>query len=162
MLLGGEGFKHHAALGLADALNDDLFCGLGGDAAEIFGLDLDIDQITDLCILLNFSCSVQSNLRCGRNDLVNDLFLRIHKHLVLVQLNIDVVGIAVLILFVSGDQRLRNAVYHVIDRNAAFLFQLTQSSKDFRIHCGISLYKYLLSLKIPRAGVPTRFPFFQR
>src|SRR5699024_3867368 len=38
---------HHAALRLADALDDDLLGGLGRDAAERLGRDVDIDDVAD-------------------------------------------------------------------------------------------------------------------
>ena len=48
MLLGVELIVDHAPLGLADALDDNLTGGLGGDAAEILGLDLDADHVAEL------------------------------------------------------------------------------------------------------------------
>ncbi len=44
----GEGIDHLLALGLADALHDDLLRGPGGDTAEFGVLDLVLDGTTDL------------------------------------------------------------------------------------------------------------------
>ena len=42
MLLGGELLVDDAALGLADALDDDLLGSLGRDAPKLLGLDGDV------------------------------------------------------------------------------------------------------------------------
>ena len=87
--------EDHAALGLADALNDDLLGRLGGDAAEGLRLDLHVHEIAELCVRVDLARGVERDLGGGGDDLVDDLLLRIHAHGVLRQLDVDVVGVAV-------------------------------------------------------------------
>ena len=49
--------------------------------------------------------------------------------LVAVRLNVNIVGHAVVIALVGGDQRLTYTVEHIVYRNAFFLFQLFQRVK---------------------------------
>ena len=95
VLLRGEALEDHAALGLADALNDDLLGRLGGDAAEGLRLDLHVHEIAELCVRVDLARGVERDLGGGGDDLVDDLLLRIHAHGVLRQLDVDVVGVAV-------------------------------------------------------------------
>ena len=99
MLLGGEGIEDHAALGLADALNDDLLGGLGGDAAERLRLHVDIDEVAEVGVLVDLAGLVERDLRGGREDVVDDLLLHVHVHIVVLDLDKDVVGIALFVLF---------------------------------------------------------------
>ncbi len=46
-----------------------------------------------------------------------------------VRLNVNIVGHAVVIALVGGDQRLTYTVEHIVYRNAFFLFQLFQRVK---------------------------------
>ena len=48
VLLGGELIENHPPLRLAHALDNDLAGGLGGDAAKIFGLDLNAQHVSQL------------------------------------------------------------------------------------------------------------------
>ena len=60
---GGDNFlflvlilAHHAvAFGLANALDNDLLCGLCRNAAEILRLDLDFDDVADIIGLFDFT-----------------------------------------------------------------------------------------------------------
>ena len=60
VLLRGEALEDHAALGLADALNDDLLGRLGGDAAEGLRLDLHVHEIAELCVRVDLARGVTS------------------------------------------------------------------------------------------------------
>ena len=79
---------------------------------------------------------VQGDLGEGVGDLLHDLFFYKHADGLgdLVGLHKDVVGVTVLILFVSGYQSLGNLLQHVGLGNATFFFQLRQSFKNFGVH----------------------------
>lgn len=65
VLLRGEALEDHAALGLADALNDDLLGRLGGDAAEGLRLDLHVHEIAELCVRVDLARGVERDLGGG-------------------------------------------------------------------------------------------------
>jgi len=155
MLLGGEALKDHAPLRLADALNDDLLGRLRRNAAEGLRLNFDIDKVALLCVGVDLAGGVQRDLRGGGDDLVDDLLLGVHLHFLLGQLDENVVRVAVLVLFIGRDQRLRDTLDHVIHRDAALFFQLAQSRKN------LSVRVHVVLLKIPREAAPERPPLFQ-
>ena len=59
---------------------------------------------------------------------------KITQEVYLKDLDKDVVGIAVLVLLVCGDERLRDLLDHVALRDPAFFFQLRKRRKNFGIH----------------------------
>ena len=134
MLLRRERVEDHAALGLADALDDDLLGRLGRDAAEGLRLHVDVDQIAQLRGLADLAGRVERDLGGGGDDVVDDFLLHVHVHIVVLDLDKDVIGIAVLVLLVCGDERLRDLLDHVALRDPAFFFQLRKRRKNFGIH----------------------------
>ena len=156
MLLGGEGIKDHAALGLADALNDDLLGSLGGDAAEGLRLDVHVHKVAQLGVLADLAGGVEGDLRRGRQNVVHDLLLDVHVHIVAVHLDEHVVGIAFLVLFIGGNQSLRDLVDHIRLRDTALLLKLSQCGKNFGVH-----FSSFLLVKNPHEAVPWRPRFFQ-
>jgi len=134
VLLRGEGVEHHAALGLADALDDDLLGGLGGNAAESLRFDIHVHEVAQLGMLVNLLRGVERDLGRGRKHILDDLFLDIHLHVVVLDLDEHVVGIAVLVLFIGRDESLRDLVDHIGLRDAPFLFQLRQRGENFCVH----------------------------
>ena len=123
----------HAALCLADALNDDLLCGLGSNAAEGLGRDVDINDIAYHRVVLVLGSLLEGNLLVRLLQILRLNNRLADKHvnglLVAVRLNVNIVGHAVVIALVSGDQRLTYAVEHIVHRNAFSLFQLFQRVK---------------------------------
>ena len=131
MLSGGEAVKDHAALGLADALDDDLLGGLGGNASEGLGLDLLVDQVAEGAVRIDPAGGLKLDLGGGGDDLVHDLLLRVHPQGGLVELYEHVVGIAGAVLFISGKQGLRDLFDHVVSRDAALALKLLERCEDF-------------------------------
>ena len=156
MLLGGKGVEDHAALGLADALNDDLLGGLGGDAAELLRLDIDVHEVAELRVLVDLARGVERNFGCGRQNVVHDLLLHIHVHVVALDLDEHIVGVAFFVLFISGNERLRDLIDHVGLRDAALFFELRQSGENFGVH-----FSRVLLVKNPHEAASWRPRFFQ-
>ena len=68
--------------------------------------------------------------------------------LVAVRLNVNIVGHAVVIALVGGDQRLTYTVEHIVYRNAFFLFQLFQRVKN----SALTIFSYSAPLYISTAS----------
>ena len=139
MLLGLKLGQHHAALGLANALDDDLLCGLGSDAAEGLGGDVDIDDIAQDGVRLVFARLLDGHLLVRLIDVVDDGLAHEHADVLALSVrdDVDIVGHAVVFTLIGGDERLAHAVEHVIDRDSLLLLQLLERGKKFFIdHCG--------------------------
>ena len=123
------------ALRLADALHDDLLCGQRGEAAQILGLDLDLEDRAELHALVLLFGVVQRDLRDGVFDLLDDLELLEHTHRLLHGVDVHAhVGVAVLVSLVRADERRLDLLQHVFLRNASFLLDQVQRLKKFRVH----------------------------
>ena len=142
MLFRGEFVKDHAALGLADALDDDLLGGLGGDTAEVLGFDLFVDQIAELHVGIDAPGGLDLDLGGGNVDLVYDFLLGVHLQSILAELDKDVVGVANAVLFVGGKQGLGDAVGHIVHGDAAIPLKLTQRRKDLTVVAHICFLRF--------------------
>ena len=151
MLFRRECVEDHAALCLADALDDDLLGRLRSDAAEVLRLHIDVYQIAQLRGLADLAGRVERDFRGGGDNVIDDLFLHIHVHVVVLDLDEDVVGVAILVLFVCSDESLRDLLDHVALRNPAFFFKLRKRCKNFGIHNFLNS-----SLKTRREAAPAR------
>ena len=136
MLLGREAVENHAALGLTDALDDDLLGGLGGDATEGLGLDILADEIADGAVRVDLPGGVQLDLGGGGHDLLHDFLLGVHPQIVLGELNVHVVGVAGAVLFIGCKQGLRDPVGHIVRGNAALALELAKSCKNLSVRIG--------------------------
>ena len=134
MLFGRERVEDHAALCLADALDNDLLGGLGGDAAKVLRANIDIHEVSELGVLVDLPGSVERNFGCGREHVVDHLFLYVHLEIAVFYLDEHVIGIAFLVLFIRRDECLRDLVDHVLLRNAALFFELGQRRENFSVH----------------------------
>ena len=134
MLFRRECVEDHAALCLADALDDDLLGSLGSDAPEVLGAHVDVYQISQLGVLVDLARGVERNFGGRREHVVDDFFLHIHLEVSVFNLDEYVIGIAFLVFFIRRDQRLRDLVDHVLLRDAALFFQLRQRRKNFSVH----------------------------
>ena len=138
VLLALELGDDHATLRLADALNDDLLCGLGSDAAERLGRDVDVDDVADLRIYLVVGSLLEGDLLVGLIKILgaDDRLAHVHTDglFLAVRLNVNVVGHAVVVALVSGDECLTYAVEHVVHRDALLFFELFQGVKKFCVH----------------------------
>ena len=156
MLLGRERVKDHAALSLADALDDDLLGGLRGDAPERLRFDLGVHKVAELGVGADFPRRVERDFGGGGDDVVHDLFLDVEPHIAVGNIDEHIIGVAFLILFIRGDQRLRDLVDHICLRNAPLLFELRQCGKNFGVH-----FSSILLVKNPHEAAPWRPRFFQ-
>ena len=138
VLLALELGDNHAALCLADALNDNLLCSLGSNAAEGLGRDVDINDIAYHRVVLVLGSLLKSDLLVRLVQILRLDNRLADKHvnglLVAVRLNVNIIGHAVVIALVGGDQRLTYTVEHIVYRNAFFLFQLFQRVKKFCVN----------------------------
>ena len=138
VLLALELGDDHATLRLADALNDDLLCGLGSDAAERLGRDVDVDDVADLRIYLVVSSLLEGDLLVGLIKVLgaDDRLAHVHADglFLAVRLDVNVVSHAVVIALVSGDECLTYAIEHVVHRDALLFFELFQGVKKFCVH----------------------------
>ena len=159
VLLAGVLVGDHAPLRLADALDDDLLGGGGGDAAEIPGLDIDADLIPQLRVgrigpgLLqrHFRGGVLHILHHGLDGLHGDgarLLIDVDKHIV----QRGALGVALIQRLVGRYQCLRDPVQHVFLPNTLFLLQVFQCLNHLTCHDASSLS--------PRTGRPAGFCIF--
>ena len=107
-----------------------------GDTAKRLGGDFDIDDIAELGVALIFQRLVDAELLVRLINVVHDGLAHVHADGFLCTIGIDenVIGHAVVIALIGGNERLPHAVEHVIDRNALFFFQQIQSVKKFCVH----------------------------
>ena len=139
MLLGGELVIDHAALGFADALDDDLLCRLCGDATEFFRFDRDADNVADVRFLVVAVRFVQQDLRgvVYVLALLHDRFENGHGNalLILVHEDLNVVLAVGIVALEGGQKSLLDLLLHIAAVNALFLFDLLDSVKKFGVHC---------------------------
>ena len=63
-----------APLGFPDPLPDDMLCGLGGDAAELLGFELDVHDVPNLGVFDIAGSFLRQHLLVGILHLVHDRF----------------------------------------------------------------------------------------
>ena len=133
MLLGAEHVVDHAVLGFPHALDDDLPGRLGGDAAEVPGLDLDADHVAALGGGQALAGLGQGDLGGGVRDFLYDLLLDVHPHGLgdLVGLHEHVVGHALVVPLVGGDQGLGDLLQHVVPGDALLFLDQGDGGKEF-------------------------------
>ena len=167
VLLGAELVVDHAPLRLTDALDDDLPGGLGGDAAEVPGLDLDADHVPQLGVGDGAPGLLQGDLGGGIVHALHDVLEDEHPHLagLGVGLDLDVVPGPLVVPLVGGGQGLGDLLHHIAGGDALFLLDLGNGGEEllagvlsavgfFRI---FSRHSSILSL-ISITGGPCRAP----
>ena len=133
VLLGGELVEDHAALGLPHALDDDLPGGLGGDAAEVLGLDLDAQHVPELGPGQGLPGVLQGDLGVRVVHHLHDVLLDEHAHVpaLLVGVHHHVVGDALVVPLVGGHQGLGDLFQHVGLGDALVLFNIGDGGEKF-------------------------------
>ena len=93
MLFGGKLLIDDAALGFANALNDDLLGGLGSDAPELLGLHGDGDHVAELGAANDLFRALLIDLVVGILHRLNDRLVDDHLNalFILVEDDLDVV-----------------------------------------------------------------------
>ena len=136
MLLGVELLVDHAALRLADALNDDLLGCLRRDAAELLGLDRDADHVADLGALADavrrFLADLNIRVDDARDDRLRDDHLDLL--LVLVENDLHVVLTVGRVLAERRQHGLTDLLIHIFARNTFFFFDICNCVKKFCVH----------------------------
>jgi hypothetical protein len=132
VLLGVVFVVDHAALGFAQALDDDLLAVARGDAAEFDVVDGNVDDIADIVLGGDGLRVIEAHLRAGVLDLIHDFLLHEHLEFALALVHIDHdVFHALVVALVGGGERLNDLIHHKGLRNAAFLFQHRKRCEDF-------------------------------
>ena len=126
-----------AALGLADALTDDVLCGLGCDAAEVLGLERGDDTVADLVALAQLLSLGQADLSMLIVPvLIGDDVLQ-QGHIELagggVDLDHDVVVLDLVVLLDSDHDGCLDLLDQVLRGDAALVLQHGESFKKFII-----------------------------
>ena len=141
MLLAGVLVGDHAALGLANALNNNLLCGRGGDTAKILGLDIDADLVAQLGVLGIGLGLLQRHFSGGVQHLFHNRLDGVHGDGAGLLINVDkyvvqgcALGITLIQRFVGSYQCLRDPVQHVFLLNTLFLFQILQGLDHLTCH----------------------------
>ena len=128
-----------AALGLADALTDDVLCGLGGDAAEVLGLEGGHDPVAHLIALADVLCLGDADLAVlvvpvlVGHDVLNEGDVELAG--LGVDLDHDVVVLDLIVLLHGNDDSSLDLVDQVLCRNAALVLQHGESFKKFVVRC---------------------------
>ena len=149
VLLGGELVIDHPLLRLPDSLNDDLAGSLGGDAAEVLGLDLNADGVPQLHSGQGQAGLLQADLSARIVHLLHHLFFQEHADHsgLLVGLHGQVVTHPLVVPAVGGDQGLGDLFHHIALFDALLLLDLGDGGKKLlAVQLGaVDLFRYSLS-----------------
>ena len=128
-----------AALGLADALTDDVLCGLGGDAAKVLGLEGGHDPVAHLIALADVLCLGDADLAVLvvpvliGHDVLDEGDVELAG--VGVDLDHDVVVLDLVVLLHGDDDSSLDLFDQVLRGNAALVLQHGESFKKFVVRC---------------------------
>src|SRR5699024_5679984 len=144
VLLRGELVIDYAPLRLADALDDDLLGGLGGDTAEFLRLNRDGDDVPDLRLLREPVRGVQVQLRRRVLDLVHDGLVddELDALLALVQYYLHVFAVFRVVLPEGGQHGLLYLLEHVPAGYALFLLYVLHRGEEFCVHSNCAPLSY--------------------
>ena len=136
MLLGSKLLIDDAALGLADALDDDLLGGLGGDAPELLCLHGDMQLVADLGALVDLLGGLENDLVAGVLDLLHDGLDDVHLDALFILLEDDfhIVLALGIVAPEGGKHGLPDLVVHIVAGNALFFFDVLYCLKKICIH----------------------------
>ena len=154
VLLGGELVVDDAALGLADALDDDLLGSLGGDAAELLGLHRDRDRVAHLGAAADLLGGLENDLVAGVLHRLDDGLVHDHLDLllVLVQQHLDVVLALGIVPAEGGQHGLLDLVVHIGAGDALFLLDVLDGFKEFSVHVCLPPLICIWFIKTSRAA----------
>ena len=121
------------ALALAQALTDDVLCGLGSDTAEFLGFQRGDHALADLVALADLLGIFQADLSVGVLDLLHDVTQQAgaESAQLRVDINDDVVVLDLVVLLDRDDDGCLDLFDQVVRGQAAFLFQRSKSLKEF-------------------------------
>ena len=126
---------HLAALGLAQGLADDVLGRLGGDAAELLGLERNLDLGADAGRLFDVLRLLQRHLGARVLDLVDDVLDDGHRELAGLRLDDDAdVLLDVVALFDRDDDGCLDLLDQIALADAALLLQQSKRLKKFAVH----------------------------
>ena len=136
VLVGGKLVIDHAALGLANALDDDLLGRARGDAAEFLGVHRDADLHAGLRFLVIFLRLGLRHLDRGVFYLLHDVGDDEHLHLlrVLVDLDDRVVGGVGMLAAEGRQDGLVYLVEHILAGNTLLPFNILNSAEELGVH----------------------------
>ena len=162
VLLGRELVENHAPLRLAHPLDDNLTGGLSGDAAEVFGLDLNAQHIPQLRPGQGLLRVLQADLSVGIVHHLHHVLFDEHPNLALFLVGVHhhVVRNTLVVPLIGGDQGLGDLPHHIFLGNSLFLFNVGDGGEKFlgvQLHifcCDLFLGHVDLLLKTRRAAAP--------
>ena len=136
MLLGGELLIDYAALRLANALNDDLLCRLGGDTPELLRLHRDGQHIAELGAAAQLLCGFKVDLVRGIFDFLHDGLVDVHLDalVLLVKNDLNIVLAFGVVAAECRKHRLLDFVVHICSGDALFFFYILYCLEKFCVH----------------------------
>ena len=125
-----------AALGLADALTDDVLCGLGGDAAELLGLEGGHHTLAHLIGLADGVGLLQAQLGVGVLHLFHHVLHQVHREAPVqrVDLHQNVLVLHLVVLLDGDDDGSLDLLDQVFGGEAALLAKHVQGLKKLCVH----------------------------
>ena len=121
------------ALTLAQALTDDVLCGLGSNAAKFLGLEGRDHALADLVALADLLGILQADLGVGVLDLLHDVTQQAGTERTELGVNVhnDIVVLDLVVLLDRNDDGRLDLVDQVVLGQAALLFQCRKGLKKF-------------------------------
>ena len=125
-----------AALRLANSLNDHLLCRLRRDPAELLCLHRDPDGVAHLGSLGDLFCRIRVDLMGGVRHFLDNQFVHLHVNalFILIENDLDIILILRMVAPKRRQHRLTDLIVHIGSRDALFLFDILDGSKEFCIH----------------------------
>ena len=130
-----------AALAFAQALADHMLCGLGGNAAKLFGLEGGNKALAHFIGLADLLGIFQADLGVGVLNFLHNVLQKACAECADVGVDIhnDIIVLDLIVLFDSNDNGGLDLIDQVVCRQSAFLFQCGQCVKKFVvIRCHVS------------------------
>lgn len=120
------------ALTLAQALTDDVLCGLGSNTAKLLGLEGRDHALTDLVALADLLGILQADLGVGVLDLLHDVTQQAGTERAELGVNVhnDIVVLDLVVLLDRNDDGCLDLVDQVVLGQAALLFQCRKGLKN--------------------------------
>ena len=120
-------------LALAQALTDDVLCGLSSDTAEFLGFQRGDHALADLVALADLLGIFQADLSVGVLDLLHNVTQQAgaESAQLRVDINDDVVVLDLVVLLDRDDDGCLDLFDQVVRGQTAFLFQRSKSLKEF-------------------------------
>ncbi|MPM62289.1 hypothetical protein SDC9_109155 [bioreactor metagenome] len=125
-------FYHHSAFCLSYGLNDDHFCSLSGNTAEIFGLYFKFNYIAQLRFLICLMSFIKRYFIFVIRYFFDNGALAIHFNCFFLHIKRNShITVSICIFFICGQERRLDFFEHIALRYALFLFQRLECVKKF-------------------------------